>query len=131
MADTVYAQLPQFYMNGGTLNLASANIKFVLVDTNDYTPNFDTDEFLDDIPAGAQVALSPNLTGVTVVNGVLDAADPTIAAVTGDESEAVVAFVDTGTPATSRLISFHDGFTFIPQGNDLLIQINASGICRL
>jgi hypothetical protein len=67
---------------------------------------------LDDVNAGV-VATSANLSGKTLVNGLLDHADlsPAFTAVTGDICEALIYYFDSGAAATSRLIFFNDGRT--------------------
>jgi hypothetical protein len=51
--------------------------------------------------------------------------------VTGDVSEALILFIDTGTPGTSRLIGFYDagvtGLPVTPNGGDINVTVNASG----
>ncbi len=77
------------------------------------------------VPAAARVAVSAALTAKTVTDGVADAADVTLSAVTGDPSEAIVIFKDTGTEATSRLIAHIDtatGLPVSPNGGDITVQ---------
>lgn len=110
------------------------NIKAVLVDTADYTANKATDEFLSDIPSAARVAISDNLTSKTITGRVVDAADVVLSSVSGDTSEAVVLYQDTADPATSRLIIYADtatGLPVTPNGTDITIRWNASGIATL
>lgn len=111
------------------------NIKAVLVDTADYTANKATDEFLSDIPVAARVATSANLTSTTITGRVIDAADVVLASVpAGDPCEAVVLYQDTADPATSRLIIYADtatGLPVTPNGTDITIRWNASGIATL
>ena len=81
------------------------------------------------------VATSAALANKTVANGVFDADDPTIAGVTGDQAEALIFYVDTGVAGTSRLIAFLDsgwtGLPVTPNGSDITLQFNASGIFAL
>lgn len=98
----------------GDVDWLTDNIKAVLVDSADYTVNLATDQFLSEIAAGARVATSANLTGKTAVAGVADAADVTLTGVAGDQSEAIVLYKDTGTPATSQLIAYIDTATGLP-----------------
>jgi hypothetical protein len=71
------------------------------------------------------------LASKTFANGVFDSADPSFTAVTGDVSEALILFIDTGTPSTSRLIAFYDagvgGLPVTPNGGDINLNVNASG----
>lgn len=105
------------------------SIKVALIDLNDYTPDYDADEFLDDIPGAAVVATSASLTGKTNVLGVLDADDATLVGVTGDQSEALLMFQDTGVAATSRLLWLFDspgvpGLPVTPNGTNISITFN-------
>jgi hypothetical protein len=111
----------------GDIAWDSDTIKCVLVDTADYTVNLATHDNLDDIPGGARVATSGALGSKTVTNGVADAADVTFTAVTGDPSEAIVIYKDTGTESTSRLIAFVDtatGLPVTPNGGDIVVVWN-------
>ena len=101
------------------------NIKVVLVDAADYTVDTATHDALDDIPVGARVATSGNLANKTATDGVADADDVTLTAVTGDPSEYIVGYKDTGTASTSLLIFLIDtatGLPVTPNGGDIVIQ---------
>lgn len=93
----------------GAANVAlnSGTVRVMLVDLADYTYS-DAHDFLDDVPAGARVA-NVALSSITTTDGVFDAADAVLTAVTGDQSEALIYYKDTGTESTSRLICFDDG----------------------
>lgn len=109
----------------GDISWESDNIKAILVDAADYTPDSANDEFLEDIPVGARVATSANLATKTNIGGVLDAADLTLSTVTGDESEYIVLFQDLASESTSRLIGLIDsatGLPVTPNGADIVIQ---------
>lgn len=117
----------------GSINWTTDTIKAVLVDAADYTVDLATHDFLDDVPVAARVA-TVTLSGKTAVGGVADAADATFLAVTGDESEAVVLYKDTGVEATSQLIAYIDtalGLPIIPSGVDILVRWDAQGIFKL
>ena len=134
MAD-VYKPYIQAAMTGGAnTDLLTENVAVVLVDLADYTADIDNHDFLADIPAGARVATSGNLTGKTFTSNTFDAADITISGVTGDQLEAAVVFINTGSDATARLVAFMDvgtGFPFTPNGSDVDVTWNASGIFTL
>lgn len=124
MANTFYVPFKEALFNGD-IDLDTDDIRAVFIDLNDYTPNFTTDEFLDDIPGGALVGTATALAGKTITAGVFDANDTNITAVTGDEAEAILLYVHTGTPATSRLIILIDtgnNLPFTPNGGDVLIE---------
>ena len=58
-------------------------------------------------------------------NGIFDAANTTLPAVTGAVSEALVLALDSGTEATSWLIAYLDqaiGLPVAPTGGDIVIQ---------
>jgi hypothetical protein len=123
MTNALYTKAREGFL-GGDIDWDGDAIKVVLVDTNDYTPNIEVDDTLSDIPVAARVATSGNLTSKTISNGVADAADVTLASVTGDPAEALVIYQDTGDPATARLIAFIDeatGLPVTPDGSDVTI----------
>jgi hypothetical protein len=129
MANALYPKFKEQALQGGT-NLASGNIKAVLVDLADYTYSA-AHEFLSDVPVAARVATSGNLASKTFTNGTFDSADPSFTAATGDVAEALILFIDTGTAGTSRLIAFYDtgvgGLPVTPNGGDINVTVNASG----
>jgi hypothetical protein len=109
----------------GEISWDSDNIKVALLDTDDYTVDLVNDQFLSDIPVAARTALSPNLTSKTTDAGVADAADVTFSLVTGDPSEAIAIYQDSGVEATSRLIAYIDvatGLPVTPNGGDITVQ---------
>lgn len=93
----------------GAIDWVNDDIRAILIDTGDYTPNFTTDDNLDDIPAGGRVGTAVAMTGKTNTLGVLDADDPTFTSITGDSIEAVVLYLHTGTESTSKLLLYFDG----------------------
>lgn len=103
MAGHTYKKGAEARLNADVDLLVDA-ICVVLVDLDDYTPDYDADEFLSDIPVGGRVAISSALTGKSTALGIFDADDVVLVGVTGDQSEAIVIFQNTGDPATSRLL---------------------------
>lgn len=93
MANALYDLGRQKFL-GGFVSWPRDDIKAALVDTNDYTANLATDEFLSDIPGAAIVSTSGNFANKTYANGVADADDIVFSAVAGDESEALVIYRD-------------------------------------
>lgn len=131
MSAVVYNKFKE-KMLAGTISLSSNTVKAQLIDLNDYT-FVATHEFLSDLTTAAPTALigpSATLTSKTFTNGVFDAADVTIPAVTGDAPEAVVLFIDTGSAATSTLIGIFDGITLNPNGSDVIVAWN-NGATRI
>jgi hypothetical protein len=133
MANAIYPKFKEQTLQAG-VNLSSGDIKAVLVDLADYTYSA-ADEFLSDVALAGRVATSPNLASKTFTNGLFDAADVSFTAVTGDQSEALIIYIDTGTAGTSRLIAFFDtgvtGLPVTPNGGDINVTWNASGIFQL
>lgn len=124
MATGLYDKGREGFLDG-SIDWDTDTIKAVLVDAADYTADLAAHDFLDDVPAGARVATSAALTSKTVAAGVADAADVTLSAVTGDPSEAIIIYKDTGSAATSRLIAYIDsgtGLPVTPNGGDITIQ---------
>jgi hypothetical protein len=131
MASVIYPKFKEALLQG-TYNLSSAVVRAVLIDTGTYTYSAAHD-FYNDL-SGVVGTESGALASKTFTNGVFDAADYSFTAVTGANAEAIVYFVDTGNPATDALICYVDsgtGLPVLPNGGDINITINASGICAL
>lgn len=119
----------------GTVNWETATIKAVLVDSADYTPAVNTDQDLADIASAGRVATATIGSRTAVASGntmTQSGANTTFTAVTGDQSELIVIYKDSGTASTSLLIVLFDTFTsgmpVTPNGGDIVAQWNASGI---
>lgn len=127
MANALYDNGRQGFL-AGDIDWDADNIKLHLVDAADYTKDLANHDFLDDVPAGARVATSGNLTSKTVAAGVADAADVTLSAVSGDPSEQIVINADSGVESTSRLIANIDtatGLPVTPNGGDITVQFDS------
>ena len=127
MANALYDLGRESFLKG-EISWSADNIKAVLVDNADYVVNLATDQFLSDIIAGGRVATSVNFTAKTTVAGAADAADITFTAVTGDISESLVIYQDSGVEGTSRLIAYIDtatGLPVTPNGGDIQVQWSA------
>jgi hypothetical protein len=109
------------------IDLLVDNMKVLLIDTADETYNA-ADQFHSNITGAGIVATSGNLAGKTTTAGVFDANDITITAVSGDTVEAVVLYKDTGSSATSPLLAWFDVSQFTPNGSDVTVTFNASGL---
>ncbi len=116
----LYPKFKQALLEGtlGTGGLVSLTVKVALIDTADEV-YLATDEFYSQVTAAGVVGTPATLTSKTFTDGVFDAADVSFAGVTGDSVEAAILYVDTGTPTTSRLIAFLDGFTVTPNGGSI------------
>lgn len=93
------------------------------------------DTFLSDITAGAVIGTAQTLNNTTVLNGLFDADDVTFTAVSGAQVVTLLIYIDTGTPATSRLVAWLDtgvtGLPVTPNGGNISVTWNASGIFQL
>ncbi len=134
MANALYPKWKEALLQGSSNSTLNGTVKAALVDLADYTYNAAHD-FLDDVPGGAIVATSAALASKTYTDGLFDAANASFTAVTGDVSEAVILYIDTGSSATSRLVAFFDtgvtGLPVTPNGGDINLNFNASGIFQL
>ena len=132
MASVVYPKFKEGILQG-TWNLSSAVVRGVLIDTGTYTYSAAHD-FYNDL-SGVVATESGALTTKTFTNGTFDADNITFTAATGVNAEAIVLFVDTGNAATDALICYIDsassGLPVLPNGGDIVIAWNASGIFSL
>lgn len=133
MAAVLYPKFKEALLKGD-VDLDTADVRVIAVDTADYTYSAAHD-FLDDVVAGGRVAVSGSLTGKTMTNGVFDADDTVWTSVTGDPFEAIVGYIhDGGSDAARRLMWFDDAFAgspTTPNGQNINVQWNASGIFQL
>lgn len=108
MASTWYPKFKEAILTGAAnSNPSTGTVKVALIDTADEAYNA-ADQFLSDVTSAGIVATSAALTTKTFTNGVFDADDAAFTGVTGDQSEALIVYIDTGTAATSRLMLFID-----------------------
>ena len=85
-------------------------------------------EFVSDLTGASIIARSGNLAGKTTTNGVADANDFTVTAVSGSAFTHVILYADSGSDATSRLLAVFDVASFTPTGGDISVIFNASGL---
>ena len=85
-------------------------------------------EFVSDLTGGSIVARSGNLAGKTVTNGVFDANDLTLTAVSGSAFTHVILYKDSGVDSSSPLVAIFDVASFTPSGGDVNVIFNASGL---
>jgi len=132
MSNLLYPKFKEDLLNK-IHDLNSDIIKATLIDSADYTygaahNTYDTGT----VAAAAKVAVSPQLTSPTIVDGVFDTADFSWSAVTGDVSEAIIIWNDTPTtPVNDPLIAFYDtgvtGLPITPNGGNINVTVHASG----
>lgn len=127
MANALYDKGREGFLDG-SIDWDTNNIKLVLIDEADDTIDLAVDDNLDDRAVASRVATSGNFAGKTVTNGVADADDVVLASVSGDPSESIDIYKDTGTESTSRLICNIDtatGLPITPNGADITVQWDA------
>jgi hypothetical protein len=142
MANAIYPKYKNALMTAGTntslnVNDATDGPFCSLIDTNDVAYSAAHD-FYDDVAAavvGSTMRLVNPTVGV-VADAVFDADNVTFAAVTGDQSEALVIYRhNAGANTTWRLVAYLDtgvtGLPVTPNGGDIIVTWSASGIFQL
>jgi len=132
MANAIYPKAKQKFLDA-LIDMPTDTIKIALIDTGVYTYN-SADEFWSSASA-AEIGTSQTLATKTITDGVFDADNVTFTSVTGASVEALIIYKDTGSAATSPLIMYIDvaasGLPVTPNGNNIDVQFNASGIFAL
>lgn len=131
MANAVYPKYMEAVIQASANSSLAGTLKAALVDTGTYTYSA-AHEFYSSVSG---VVGTPGTIGTkTYTNGLLDGADVTFTAVSGATAEAIILYIDTGTAGTSRLVAYIDtgatGLPVTPNGGDIKIQWNASGIIQ-
>lgn len=133
MANALYPKWKEAIEQATSNSSLGGTVKVALIDTGVYTYSA-AHEFWSSA-SSASVGTPQTLASKTFTNGLFDAADSTFSAVTGSSVEALIIFVDTGTASTSRLVAYIDtgvtGLPVTPNGSDITVQWNASGIFQL
>lgn len=134
MANAIYPLYKAALLDASTnVDLNDGTVKAALIDTADYTYS-SAHDFWDDASAGV-VGTPQTIGNTTVTGGLFDGDNVTFTAVTGDTCEAIIIYIDTGTPATSRLVAYIDtgvtGLPVTPNGGDITISWHSSGIFSL
>lgn len=134
MANAIYPKYKEALLDGSAnTDVNDGTVKVALIDTNDVAYN-SAHDFYDDISA-AVVGTPQTIANTTVTNGLFDGDNVTFTAVSGDQCEALIIYIDTGVAGTSRLVAYIDtgvtGLPVTPNGGDITITWNASGIFQL
>lgn len=123
MSNAIYPKYKEAVLDAlANSDLHDGTVKVGLLDTATYTYNT-AHQFYSDLSGvvGTPVALTTK----TVTNGVFDADDATLSAVSGASAEALVIYIDTGTTTTSRLVAYIDtgvtGLPVTPNGGNITI----------
>lgn len=130
MTNAIYPKFKEALLTGAAnANMSGGVVKVALVDAGTYTYSA-AHEFLTSLTG--RVGVDQTLGSKTFTNGVFDAADATWPTVTGATVEALVIYLDTGTPGTSRLIAYLDtgvsGLPVTPNGGNISVVWDAAGI---
>ena len=133
MPNAIYPKFKEaLWLQSTNSNANTGTVKVALVDTGVYIYSA-AHEFLTSLTG--VVGTAQTVGSKTFTDGVFDGTDVTYTAVTGNSAEALVFYIDTGTAATSRLVSYIDsgfsGLPVTPNGGDITLSFNASGIFAL
>lgn len=132
MANSLYPLWKAALLQASANSALTGTVKVALVDTGTYTYSA-AHEFLSSLTG--VVGTAQTIGTKTYTNGVFDGGDVTFTAVSGSNAEALVIYIDTGTAGTSRLVAYIDqgvtGLPVLPNGGDIVLQFNASGIFAL
>jgi len=133
MANAIYPKYKEALLDGAAnIDVNDLTVKVALVDTGVYTYNAAHD-FYDDV--SGVVGTPQAIANTTVTNGLFDGDDVTFPSVSGATVEALIIYIDTGTPSTSRLVAYIDtgvtGLPVTPNGGNIGVTWNASGIFQL
>ena len=128
MANVIYPLYKEALLTGSSnISLSAGDVKIDLVDTGAYTYSAAHD-FHDDVAGASIISTTANLGTKTVTSGVFDAADTSFSSVTGVSCEALIIWIDTGTPGTSRLVAYIDtatGLPVTPNGNNINLTFDS------
>jgi hypothetical protein len=124
MANALYDKGRQHFLQGSN-DWDANDIRLIFIDEADDTIDLAADDFLDDRAAPSRVAVSGSFASKTETDGVADAADVTVATVTGDQFESIDIYEHTGTDSTSSMICNIDtatGLPATPSGGDITVR---------
>jgi len=135
MANAIYPNYKEALLSGSSNIALTGTVKVGLIDSANVSYST-ADTFLSDINTGSgSIIASATIANPTVTDGLFDGDDVTFSAVTGDQCEALLIWIDTGAEATSRLVAYLDtgvsGLPVTPNGSDIDIEWNVSGIFQL
>jgi hypothetical protein len=131
MANAVYPLYKQSLLTGDTnISLTTGTVKVALSSAAYSAAN----QYYSSVSAST-VGTPQTINNKTVANGLFDGDDVTFTAVTGSTVSTLILYIDTGSAATSRLVAYIDtnvtGLPVTPNGGDIVITWNASGIFQL
>lgn len=133
MANAIYPKYKEALLGGlSNIDIDGGTVKVALIDTGTYTYSTAHD-FYNDVTG--VVGTPGTIANTTVTGGLFDGDNVTFTAVSGSSVEALIIYIDTGVSTTSRLVAYIDtgvtGLPVTPNGGDITISWNASGIFQL
>lgn len=103
----------------------------VVVCSSSYTPNLSTDQYQGDIPDAALLG-EVELEGNAIIGTTFFANSAVVVGTdSGETSNGVVVFCNTGNTATSVLLAYYDVTEFETDGTDITIDWDVSGLFEL
>lgn len=131
MANAIYPLYKQALLDADAdVDIDDGTVKVALSTASYNSAN----QFYSSVSAST-VGTPQTIANTTVTNGLFDGDDVTFTSVTGSTVTALIIYIETGNPATSRLVAFIDtGVTNLPvtpNGGNISITWNASGIFQL
>jgi len=123
VANFVYKKAKESLLKG-EIDAALNNFKVLLIDTVSYTANQSIDQYVSDINSSAIKSRSENLSGITTIDGILDANDAEILNHDGSAFGAIILYQIGAADTSSRLIFYIDSSENLPYlGNDFSLPI--------
>lgn len=135
MASVIYPKAKESFLSQSpSIDLDTDTIKVTILSSSDHTYSA-ADQYFSDVTDYSGVT-PQTLSNKTVTSGVFDnTADHTFTSVTIDgtkDVDQVIVYKDTGTPSTSPLIAYFDGFTAVtPDGGNIDLAWASGGIFAL
>lgn len=113
MANFIYKKAKQAMLSG-QVNVIGSNLRVLLIDTNLYTANQNSDQYVSDIPISAIKKRSGNLANVSCNLGVLDADDLSIADHDGSSFNSIIVYQVGLSDSNSLLLFYIDSSYGLP-----------------
>lgn len=134
MANAIYPAFRNAVLSPG-VDLVTATVKAALVTVTSGSTNYTysaAHQYFSDVAAGSILAAGVALSGKAVSAQAFTAASvvwPSVAINGAKKGDAIILYIDTGTPATSRLIGYIDtatGLPATPTGQDITLNWSSS-----
>ena len=137
MANVIFPKYKEALLSGAAnIDLTASTVRVALIDTGTYGYNA-ADTFITALTGASVVGTAQPIAGTkSVTGGKFTSTNLTVTftGVTGATVEALIIYIDTGTAGTSRMVAFFDlvsGLTLTPNGGNVTVSFNASGIFDL